>query len=219
MTYTDHTHNPAFSQARPDQRPNAQQFFQNVRQDKGAEYRASPASLQPASETENARAQGLNTEKERSQNRPSTHSKAEKVTIWLHPKVKAELERIAESEGLSISATGAVFLEKAIQSSLHEQHGALLEPIITQAIVRSMRAYSNRLAMLLVRVAFSSEQTRALVTNVLRRQPGVTPELLNTILDGSSNTAKRNITTRTPQLEEIIRELEEMIIQEKEERK
>lgn len=211
MTYTDHIHNPTFSQARTDQRPNAQQFFQNVRQDKGAEYRASPASLQPASETKNTRAHGLNTEKERSQNRPSTHSKAEKVTIWLPPKVKAELERIAESENLSISATGAAFLEKAIQSSLHEQHGALLETVISQAIGRSMRAYSNRIALLLVRVAFDAGQTRALVANVLRRMPGVTPELLNTILDGSMNMAKRNITTRTPQLEELVKEMEAML--------
>src|SRR2546421_479939 len=67
-----------------------------------------------------------------------------------------------------------------------------------------MRSYSSRIAMLLVRVAFASEQTRGIVTNILGRQPGVTSDVLTTILDGSSNTAKGNITRKTPQLTELM---------------
>ena len=73
-----------------------------------------------------------------------------------------------------------------------------------------MRSYSNRLAFLLVRVAYASEQTRSLVTNILHRQPGITDKLLTHILDSSSKTAKRNITARTPQLATIIAELEQI---------
>jgi len=174
MTNTDHTHNPPFSQARPDQCPNVPQF-KNVRQDKGAEYRARIASDQPASPKTVMRAQALYTNTPRSQNRPKRQTV--QLTLWVKPTVKAELERIATSEGLSISRTGAAFLEKEIQSDIHAQHGALLDTIITQAIGKGMRAYSNRIATLLIRVAFDTGQTRALVTNVLRRQPGVTPEL------------------------------------------
>ncbi|MDQ3975224.1 MAG: hypothetical protein M3264_01730 [Thermoproteota archaeon] len=64
------------------------------------------------------------------------------------------------------------------------------------------------LAFLLVRVAFASEQTRSLATNILGRQPGMTSDNLNEILDASSEAAKDKITRRTPQLEEIIAEVE-----------
>ncbi len=213
MVNNPHTHNAESSESQQGQRSNVPTPLSRVRQDKGAEYRASRASHQPASAKKSVRLGLLNTKTPRSQKRSSASSKAEKVTIWLKSSVKAELERIAKQETLSLSATGAAFLEKAIQSNLHEQHGALLETIITQAIGRGMRAYSNRIVMLLIRVAFDTGQTRALVTNVLQRQPGITPELLNTILDGSSNTAKRNITTRTPQLENLIEELEKVFTQ------
>ena len=71
----------------------------------------------------------------------------------------------------------------------------------------------RRMAMLLVRSMFASEQTRALVTNVLGRQPGVTQPVLEHILDGSSNAAKRNITRVTPQLAALIREIERWLTQ------
>ena len=71
-----------------------------------------------------------------------------------------------------------------------------------------MRSYSNRLAVLLVRSLFESSQTRSLVTNILGRQVGVTQPVLETILNGSSNTAKGNITRVTPQLKKIIAEVE-----------
>jgi hypothetical protein len=67
-----------------------------------------------------------------------------------------------------------------------------------------MRGISTRLAWLLVRVAYDSGQTRSLVTNVLGRQPGVSPEILKTILENSNKTARGNITRRTPQLTELI---------------
>ena len=41
-----------------------------------------------------------------------------------------------------------------MQSDIHTQHEALLEPIIEQAIRKQMRSISTRLAVLLVRVAF-----------------------------------------------------------------
>jgi hypothetical protein len=63
--------------------------------------------------------------------------------------------------------------------------------------------------VLLVRATFASEQTRGIVTNILGRQPGVTPDVLTTILDGSSKTAKGNITRRTPQLSELIDAVEQ----------
>jgi hypothetical protein len=134
-----------------------------------------------------------------------------KVTLWVKPIVKAELQRKAEREGLSLSATGAAFLEKALQSDIDMQYGTLLQPIIEKAIATHMRSYSTRIAMLLVRSVFTSEQTRSLSANILGRQPGVTQQVLEDILNRSSQTAKRNITRITPQLTELLKEIEQWI--------
>ena len=85
--------------------------------------------------------------------------------------------------------------------------------MIEQAISKEMRAYSSRIATLLVRSMFASEQTRALATNILGRQPGVTQAVLDHILDGTSDTAKRNITRVTPQLATLIAEIETWLTQ------
>lgn len=110
-----------------------------------------------------------------------------------------------------MSAAGSAFLEKAIQQRVDMQYSPLLKPIIEQAIARQMRTISTRLAWLLVRVAFDAGQTRSMVTNILGRQPGVTPEILQTILEGSGKTAKANITRRTPQIVELIEAVEQWI--------
>lgn len=139
----------------------------------------------------------------------SRSRKTVKVTVWVKPIVKAELQRRAEREGLSLSATGAAFLEKAMQASVDMQYGTLLEPIIERTITKHLQARDNRLAILLVRSLFASEQTRSLVTNILGRQPGVSQPVLEHILNGSSSVAKRNITRLTPQLKAIIVEVEQ----------
>src|SRR5713226_6135224 len=94
--------------------------------------------------------------------RPKKRATA-KVTLWVKPVVKAELQRRAEREGLSLSATGAAFLEKALQQSIDMQYGTLLEPIIARTITRHLRSRDNRLALLLARAAFESGMTKALV--------------------------------------------------------
>jgi hypothetical protein len=185
-----------------------QQQNLGVGQDKGAVKRARMATAQPAPRGRVTRSQDLNNDTPRSQNKPTPKRKTIHLTLWVKPIVKTELKRLAEQEGLSVSSVGAAFLQKAMQTSLDIQYGPLLQPIIREAITKQMRSMSTRLAFLLVRVAFASEQTRSLATNILGRQQGVTPTVLNDILDGSSKAAKGRITHRTPQLEELIAEVE-----------
>ncbi len=180
-----------------------------VRQDKRAFLRARTASRQPASLKNDMRAHATTTKNIRSRNRNVQKRQTVQLTLWVKPIVKTELGQIAEREGLSISATGGAFLEKALQEHIDMQYGALLEPVIRQEIRSQMRAYSTRIALLLVRTAFASEQTRNLVTNILARQPGVKPEILDHILDSSSSAAKSKIIAKTPQLESIIAEVEQ----------
>jgi hypothetical protein len=63
-----------------------------------------------------------------------------------------------------------------------------------------------------VRVGFASEQTRAIVTNILGRQSGMTEETLKNILAMSQRSAKGNITRISPELREIMRALEEWLL-------
>jgi len=135
------------------------------------------------------------------------------LTIWAKPPVRDELQHIAHTEGLSLSRMGAVALEEWLARRSHVQHRGIFQPMIEQAIAKQMRAYSSRIAMLLVRSMFASEQTRALATNILGRQPGITQPVLDHILDGTSDTAKRNITRVTPQLATLIREIEAWLAQ------
>jgi hypothetical protein len=177
-----------------------------VGQDNPAPPPARSASARPAPRPKTPRAPKLHTKPPRSQ-KPSG-SQTVQLTLWVKPRVKAELQRLAELETVSVSATGAALLEHALQQNIQTQYAALLDTIISRAVAKHIRSYSTRLAVLLVRVAFASEQTRSLVTNLLARQPGLTPAMLNTILDGSAKAAKGKITYKTPQLQNILDELD-----------
>ena len=138
----------------------------------------------------------------------STKRQTVPLMAWVKPEVKAEMTRLATQDGLSLSRTAGAFLAEAIRQKLHIQHAVLLEPIIETTIRKQISVFSNRLALLLVRSIFASEQTRSLTTNILGRQQGVTQPVLDDILTRSGNLAKRNLTRRTPQLEALIAEVE-----------
>ncbi len=136
-----------------------------------------------------------------------------KLTTWVKPDVKREYERIAKDEGLSLSRTAATTLEESLARRLHIRHAGILQPIIERAIAKEMRAYSSRIALLLVRSLFTSEQTRAIAYNNLRKPPGLTltDEAVDKIMEGSKNTAKRNISRVDPELDPILPVIEKWL--------
>jgi hypothetical protein len=147
----------------------------------------------------------------RSQKRSNSKRNTFHTTLHLKPRVRAELERVAGLRNLSISATGAELLEWALEQDLETQHGVLLEAIIDKAIGKHMRAYSNRIAVLLVRSLFTSEQTRSFAVNILGRQPGMTDAALTEIKNGANNSARANITRVTPQLKTLIEAVQQWL--------
>lgn len=134
-------------------------------------------------------------------------------TLWVKPGVKREFQRIAEAEGLTASRTGAAALEEWLARRSHIQHRGIFQPMIQQAIANEMRAYSSRIALLLVRSLFTSEQTRAIAYNILRQQPGMTDEQLDDVMVGSKNTARRNIAQVSPELTPLVRAMETWLTQ------
>jgi len=99
MTNNEYTHSQEVYPM-PTQRRSVQQPLGGVGQDKGAHSRARIASLPIAPPENMMRTQQLKTDTPRSQNRPSPKRKTTHLTLWVKPVVKAELERIAERDGL-----------------------------------------------------------------------------------------------------------------------
>jgi len=191
----------------------------DVRQDKRAKTSARPATAQPARSHIPMRAEHSDTKSPRSQNTLSARKPKEKLTLWIDPIVKAEVQRRAKRQGLSESEAGAALLKKGIQVDVDMSYGALLTPVFENVLRRYMAARDNRMASLLVRACIAIEQTRGVAVNVLGRQPAKTPnpikpDVLNDILDRSLNDAKRKITNRSPELKELIKELNSWIVDE-----
>jgi hypothetical protein len=189
-----------------------------VGQDKTALTRGSPASPQPEPLPKPAQSQPLNNKTERAKKHGSTKRKTVHLVLWVKPIVKAELKRIADQEGLSLSKTAGTMLARALDGHMDRNYNALLTPIIETAIDKRMRARDARLAWLLIRVAFDTGQTRAIVANILGRQQGMTEETLKNILAMSQRTTKGNITRRTPQIAELMEAVEKWLAEEKEPR-
>jgi hypothetical protein len=183
----------------------------SVGQDKARISSARIGTRQPAPPKNPMRAHGLNTGTTRSKKKPIPKRQTVQITLWVDPIVKRELQRVAEQEGLTVSKTGAALLKQALQNNVNMQYSELLTPIIETAIDKRMRSRDARLAWLLVRVAFDTGQTRALVANILGCQQGVTEDVLKTILVMSQRTAKGNITRKTPQLAELMEAVEKWL--------
>jgi hypothetical protein len=189
----------------------------SVRQDKARIASARVASPQPAAVTKITRAQPLNNNPSRSQNNPVHKTRAVHLDLWVSPIVKAELQRIAKLEGLSVSKVGSALLEKALQQHIDLHYSALLQPVIEASIRKEMQGMSNRFAWLITRNVFAAEQTRSLVTNILGRQSGMTEETLKTILAMTKRTAKGTLTRRNPELEGLIAAVKQWLDHEEQE--
>ena len=142
-------------------------FNAGVLQDKRGSTSDRAASAQPALVKDGSRSLHLNNNIPHSQNSPFTKMKAVPMQLWVNPIVKAEVQRQAQIDGLSLSATGAALLEEMLRQKLHVQQAATLETVLEKIIAKSNRSLATRLVWLLVRIAFDTGQTRVLSTNIL----------------------------------------------------
>ena len=157
------------------------------------------------------------------QARPQSRKHSQKrqmvqLTIWLTPSVKAEIQRIAKMEGLSVSSVGRAGLEEWVRQQLHLQHAVLLQPIIETAIRQELKGILKKLVVFLSRNAYEAGWTRRLASNILKYQPGMmTEEKLNTILDRSCIDARKYIFRKTPETNELNEAIEKWLLLEGEE--
>jgi hypothetical protein len=190
----------------------------SVRQDKVRTSSVRTGTRQPVPVTKRTRTQAAERKTRRSQNSPTPKRQRVLIGVWVEPIVKRELQRIAQEEDLTVSKASAVLLKQALQHNVDMHYSELLTPVIETAIDKRMRSRDARLAWLLVRVAFDTGQTRAIVANLLGRQQGMTEDMLKNILAMSQRTAKGNITRRTPQITELMEAVEKWLNAENEEK-
>ena len=188
------------------------QSLKRLRQDNSRFFSARSASRQPAPVTKCDRAPALNNVIVCSHYPNSHQNRTVKLTLWVKPIVKDELECRAKREGLSLSASGAAFLEKALQQHIDLQYTALLEPIIQKAINKHLLQLRKTNTHLLVRIAYDVGQIRGIVTNILSNLPGMTQNLVRGIVINSEKTAKGNIARLTPQMKELIDKVRERLL-------
>jgi hypothetical protein len=138
----------------------------------------------------------------------------EKLTLRIDPIEMDKVRRKAKDEGISLSKAGGAFFKTGLEAERGEEYRAMLEPVIESILTRHMAARDNRLALLLVRNYLVAEQNRGLTTYVVSRQPDMTPDIFNDILDNTYHQAKKKLIRRSPELEELIREIKSWIIEE-----
>src|SRR3954466_2359745 len=192
----------------------------DVRQDKYTSPGVRVASAQPVHPDTTECTQQTNTNIPRIQNHPGKglkHLVAGRVSGVSYDRIeKLRAQNGEKGEKLSRSEVVSNLIETALQSHVDMQYGALLKPVIENAIDRRMRTRDNRLVALLVRIAFETGQIRGIVTNNLAIQPGITEDIIQTVLKNSEKEAKSNISRKTPQITEMLEELSQWMSVEEE---
>jgi hypothetical protein len=93
------------------------------------------------------------------------------LTTQVRRSTKAEIERLAKQgdgkEKMSVSAVAAEFLERGVQGDIDMQYGAMLRPVIEQAIKKEIERHINRVINLLIKVFYAAEQGRILNIQIL----------------------------------------------------
>ena len=186
----------------------------DVRQDKRRLQSPRSGSTQPAAVTDPLRAEGLNTNSPGSQTVPVHKRNKEKLTLWVDPIDREKLRLKAKKVDASMSSVGAEALHKALHHEADIDYTITLKPLIEATIDKRMAIRDNRLALLLVRNYLVGEQNRGLTTYLVGQIPHMTPDILNDILDHTFQEAKKKLIRRSPELEELIREVKSWVINE-----
>jgi hypothetical protein len=206
-----YTANPLFRQtslSQPIFNAKLQQTHGVVIQDKSAAVGERAASGQPERLAVVERAFNKNTNADRSQKQHVHASSFVPLTIHVECMVRDEIERRAANRGgkkpLSLSEVGRPIFKRGLQSDIDMQYGSLIEPIVRKTVQDEMRSLRKFVALCFARIGLDTGQTRAIATNSLGRQPGMTPKLCDTILYKSAETAKENLTRQTPQIAQVL---------------
>ena len=92
------------------------------------------------------------------------------------------------------------------------QQAETVKDVLRQIIREELQAFGHRIVFFLMRIAFSAEQARILITNVLKvilqTRGDFDQKAYFNLVDESAKTAKRNIIRNTPQMKSLLEEWE-----------
>ena len=192
--------------------PKEQQSLRDVRQDKIAPTRERAASHQPASLKKMTRTRHMGTNNLRSQNyskRRSNKRQTVPITIWASIDEKKELQRLAESSGLTTSRTGRAILVDGIRRKLRIEREALATPALEATMHKEMNRLINHLSQFLGRSVYETGQTRWLFINKLYREvinpdKKLTKEEFYKLLDTSQKETLKNVKQWNPTINDVV---------------
>ena len=96
-----------------------------------------------------------------------------------------------------------------VGQDIQTQYAALLQPMVEQAIRKQMNRLVTFLVTLLIPMYCNTGQTKRLAVNIIGRlhdNPQMSEQVLNNILDESSQAARTDLKRRSPQLAALIQE-------------
>src|SRR6516165_1109132 len=165
-------------------------------QDKAVLTDGPPASSQPAPDTIGVRSAVSDTGSARSQNDSFVKERLVRGVVWMRPGVKAAMEFLADTTGLSFSATCAEGLEVYARAKIQDQQEELFEPKMRMMMRREIRSSDDRHVPFEIKNAIAAEQTRILFTDLYKRQllkEGVPLKEINKKLDKAYDMAHTNV--------------------------
>jgi hypothetical protein len=151
----------------------------------------------------------------------STKRQKVKVNIWLDRPEKAELERLAASEGLSLSRTGRALVVDGLVQKLRLQREALAQPAVAATMHTEMTRLINNLSQFQGRIVFEVGQLRWLVINkmyrdVLHPNRTLSKEEFYGLLDQSSKETMKNLRRFVPHIAEVVKAMKRWLTEEEE---
>ena len=184
-----------------------------VGQDKGHLGNAPSVAAHAAPFVKEGGARALNTKTVQRQKTTSGRTKLVHSTFHAEPRVHAEMLRLAGEQGLSFSQTVNAACRFYATATIEQQHAEALRDVLRQIIREELAAFGHRIVYFLMRIAFSAEQAKLLITNVLKfvlKLAGLDRKTYVTLVDESAKLARRNILANTPQFKALLTEWEAM---------
>ncbi len=131
------------------------------------------------------------------------------VTLWVNPSEKAELQRLAGQEGLSISQTGRTILVDGLRAKLRLEREVLAQPVLEATIHKEIGRLISKLSLLLGNGMFETGQMRRLFVNHLYRSvidpsQKLTKEAFYNLLDTCREETIKHMFAKTRQNTEVV---------------
>jgi hypothetical protein len=186
-------------------------FHGNVVPDKYVRSRVRTASDQPVTEGEPLRTPPASSARVRSKKR-STKRRLRQLATWVEDPIVFKIQQKARAKKMSMSATIRSLLITVLREDDDTIDAALAPEMIEASVARAVGRIVSGLVSFLVRHTFELGQVKALSTNTLAMQEGVTEEVLKDIREDADRRTRASLSRKNPKLADISKAVEAWIL-------